>query len=227
MSDGPVSNELSIWRRPARGGRGPAPSFDRDRLAAAGVGLADADGLPAVTMRAVADALGSKPASLYRYVRTRDEVLELMVDRVNGEIPLDGRRRGWREGLLSLARGSRACYLRHPWLLGALATPMPMGPNTVDYLEYALTLLDGLPQPPARRLEAIAMMNAVTAALVRNELAPQAHSRLLDGLPDQPLPGSGDHPSLTAALRDASTADDTPEQVFDRIVGDVIVGLLG
>lgn len=49
----------SIWLRPERAGRGPTPTFDRDRIAAAGIALADADGLPAVTMRAVAVALGA------------------------------------------------------------------------------------------------------------------------------------------------------------------------
>lgn len=227
LSNEPIGSELNIWRRPTRGGRGPTPSFDRDRLAAAGVELADARGLAAVTMRAVAGALGSKPASLYRYVRTRDEVLELMVDRVNGEILLDGGERGWREGLLAVARGSRDCYLRHPWLLEALAAPMPMGPSAIAYLEHVLTLLEGLPQPPGRRLEAIAVMNAVTAALVRSELMPQAQRRMLDDLPDQLLPSADNHPSLTAALLDANGGADTPEKAFDRIVGNVIAGLLG
>lgn len=118
----------SIWLRPERAGRGPAPAFDRDRIAAAGIALADADGLTAVTMRAVALALGAGPASLYRYVATRDELLELMIDQVNGEISYAALGSGhWLDDLLALARQSRGVYLAHPWLLDATATRTPWG----------------------------------------------------------------------------------------------------
>src|SRR4051812_8760394 len=97
----------SIWLRPQRSGRGPAPTFDRDRLALAGVALADEHGLAAVTMRAVAQSLGSAPASLYRYVTTRDELLELMIDQVDQEISYAALGSGrWIDDLLALARQS-------------------------------------------------------------------------------------------------------------------------
>ncbi|SDS08120.1 TetR/AcrR family transcriptional regulator [Microlunatus soli] len=221
-----TNGSASIWRRPARGGRGPTPSFDRDRLAAAGVALADERGLAAVTMRAVAEALGSKPASLYRYIRTRDELIELMVDRVNGEIlrPADGD--GWRTELLALARSGRDCYRRHPWLLDATASAHPMGPRTLDYLEDALSVLRDVPLPPGRKLEAIAVLNALTAALVRNEL--NSHQRSLPIGESELAPGPDSHPMLTAALAAGTEAEQDDEaEVFDRIVAGVISGLLG
>ncbi len=75
----------SIWTRPERAARGPAPEHSRAEIAAAGVALADRRGLAAVTMRSVAAAIGAAPASLYRYVATRDELVELMADQVYGE----------------------------------------------------------------------------------------------------------------------------------------------
>lgn len=66
----------TIWLRPERSGRGPAPEYSRAQIARAGVELADADGLTSVTMRSVAAAVGAGPASLYRYVATRDELVE-------------------------------------------------------------------------------------------------------------------------------------------------------
>src|ERR1700735_1998100 len=75
----------SIWLRPERSARGPVPEHSRAEIARAAVTLADEGGLTAVTMRSVAAAIGTGPASLYRYVTTRDEILELMADEAAGE----------------------------------------------------------------------------------------------------------------------------------------------
>jgi AcrR family transcriptional regulator len=75
----------SIWLRPERSARGPVPEHSRAEIARAAVALADRGGLAAVTMRSVAAAIGTGPASLYRYVDTRDDILELMADEVVGE----------------------------------------------------------------------------------------------------------------------------------------------
>src|SRR5215470_1669238 len=79
------SHGPSIWTRPERSARGPSPEHSRAEIASAGVTLADASGLGAVTMRSAAAAIGTAPASLYRYVATRDELVELMADQVYGE----------------------------------------------------------------------------------------------------------------------------------------------
>ena len=83
----------SIWTRPERSARGPSPEHSRAEIASAGITLADASGLGAVTMRSVAAAIGTAPASLYRYVATRDELVELMADQVYGEYCYD--EAGW------------------------------------------------------------------------------------------------------------------------------------
>ena len=74
-----------IWARPERAAKGPAPSRSRAQIAAAAVQLADDEGLEAVSMRKVAAALGIGAASLYRYIESKDELYELMVDHVEGE----------------------------------------------------------------------------------------------------------------------------------------------
>src|SRR6201986_168632 len=80
-----MNNAPSIWLRPERSARGPVPEHSRAEIAQAAVALADEGGLAAVTMRSVAAAIGTGPASLYRYVATRDEILELMIDEAGGE----------------------------------------------------------------------------------------------------------------------------------------------
>ena len=107
----------SIWTRPERSARGPSPCRSRAELASAGIRLADARGLGAVTMRSAAAAIGTAPASLYRYVATRDELVELMADQVYGEFSYQPPSGQPVADLLGIARQARAVYHRHPWLL--------------------------------------------------------------------------------------------------------------
>ena len=64
--------------------RGPRPRISLADIVAAGVAIADADGLAALSMRKVASRLGVGPMSLYTYVPGRSELVELMIDHVYG-----------------------------------------------------------------------------------------------------------------------------------------------
>ncbi|HSA52066.1 MAG TPA: TetR/AcrR family transcriptional regulator [Yinghuangia sp.] len=227
------STPTSVWLRPERSGRGPAPTFDRDRLAAAGITVADAGGLAAVTMRAVADELGTAPASLYRYVATRDDLVELMADRVAGEIayrPTTGRPL---DDVLHLAHESRRAYLRHPWLLDVAAPRTPLGPRAVDYLDRVLAAFADHPADARTKLEAVGVMNAVVASLTRAELDRRQEGRTIPQ--DQRaqhaylthVVAEGRHPHLAAALTAGKAPDDeAPDSMFTRIVSRVVRGLL-
>src|SRR5688572_23857394 len=132
----------SIWLRPERTGRGPVPEHARARISAAAVALADAHGLGAVSMRRLASVLGTGPASLYRYVDSRDEPLDLMADAGAGGLDLSRPPSGdWRAGLVALAHGLRDAYRRHPWLLDLVRGRVGIGARAVDQLEYALAAL--------------------------------------------------------------------------------------
>jgi AcrR family transcriptional regulator len=137
----------SVWTRPERAPRGPVPEHSRAKIAAAGILIADADGLGAVTMRSVAAAVGTGPASLYRYVVNRGELVELMADQARGELDYTTAAGGPPAArLLAIAREGRALYLRHPWLLDVQAAPVP-GPNAVMFIEHTLAALDGTDRP--------------------------------------------------------------------------------
>src|SRR6476469_4341576 len=85
-----------LWRGLDPATRGPKAKLTLDQLAAAGVGVADSQGLDAVSIRRVAAELGVGPMSLYTYVPSKVELLELMIDRVFGEITLAADDLDWR-----------------------------------------------------------------------------------------------------------------------------------
>ncbi|RJL31951.1 TetR/AcrR family transcriptional regulator [Bailinhaonella thermotolerans] len=113
-----------LWRRLERGARAPRVQLTHAQIAEAAIEMADAEGLDAVSMRKLADRLGVATMSLYRYVRSKDELLELMVDAAYEQVEIpEGA--DWRETLRARAWATRATYLRHPWLvrLGEPLTP--------------------------------------------------------------------------------------------------------
>ena len=212
-----------------RARRGRAPARSRHEIAGAAIALADRDGLPAVTMRALAGALGTGAASLYRYVSTRAELLELMVEEVNGEFELgDPDREPWMDQIIDLAHQSRAIYRRHPWMVDALDATPALGPNGCAYLEYALAVLAPTGADGRTKLEAIAVFSGLVRLLCKQELdqpsadrVPSAGQAALTAhLTD--VASTGSYPHLAAALSNGSPIDDQ----FDRVLRRVITGLL-
>src|SRR6516162_2662775 len=75
------------WGVRDRPHKGPRPGLSLERIVAAAVRLADAEGLAAVSMSRVAAELGAAPMSLYRHVTAKDELLTLMLDAAYGPYP--------------------------------------------------------------------------------------------------------------------------------------------
>jgi len=228
----------SIWTRPERSARGPAPEHSRAEIASAGVTLADARGLAVVTMRSVAAAIGTAPASLYRYVATRDELVELMADQVYGEVAHDQPGPGGPvAGLLRLAHQGRAMYLRHPWLLDVPATGTLPGPNAVAFVEHALVALAEADLTGPARLETIGLFSGAVRLFAQHEIDQRRAGQdtaqwqgSLAGYLGQ-IAADGRHPHLAAALADpalgpAAGPSDPQEPLFDRAIARILTGLL-
>jgi AcrR family transcriptional regulator len=231
----PSDRGQSIWTRPERSARGPSPEHSRAKIASAGITLADASGLGAVTMRSVAAAIGTAPASLYRYVATRDEVVELMADQVYGEYSYDEPRSGHPvTDLLRLAHQGRAIYHRHPWLLDIRAAGNLPGPNAIAFVEHALAALAGSDLTGPARLETVGLLSGAVRLFAQTEIEQQRAGR--DTAQWQgslagyllPIAAAGQHPHLAAALADQPAPDDRGqrEPLFERAMTRVLTGLL-
>ena len=134
------------WGVRGRPHKGPKPGLSLERIVAAAVRLADAEGLAAVSMSRVAAELGAAPMSLYRHVTAKDELLTLMLDAAYGPYPAQpppdaGPETGWRAGLSRWAWAMRAAIHRHPWVLLIPIRGLPTLPNEVTWFEEGLRCL--------------------------------------------------------------------------------------
>jgi len=170
-ADGP--QPAIVWMRPVREPRGQHPPLTRDKIAAAAIAIADAEGIDALSMRKVAAELGCGTMSLYRHVRNKDELLDVMIDAGIGESAgLPATPSGnWREDLRRSAHGLRAAILRHPWVVRVIGRRPALGPNMLAITEATLSAVDGLGLSIDQMLWTIGAVNAFVVGFVVNELA--------------------------------------------------------
>jgi AcrR family transcriptional regulator len=198
------------WGLQEAPGRGPRPGLTVDRIVAAGVALAGAEGLAAVSMGRVAAQLGASTMALYRHVTGKEELLRLMVDAAYGEPPpLEGAGEGWRAGMGHWARASRSILYRHPWILGVPISGPPILPREVAWMEQGLATMRRTGLTEGEKLSVILLVSG----FVRNEATLMAglmdaqraghappelmtdYGRILAGVVDAER-----HPAISAAL---------------------------
>ena len=142
----PARSIALLWRDPAAvPRRGPARAWDLDAVIDAAIGLADGGGLAAVTIRAVARAVGAAPMSLYTYVPGKAELLDLMLDAAYAAmLRADTSARGWRERVRAVAEENRVMFADHPWAARVGTGRPPLGPGSIGKYEHELAAFDGL-----------------------------------------------------------------------------------
>jgi AcrR family transcriptional regulator len=144
-SGDPARSLALLWRTQDGTGRRSRSGLSVDRIVAAAIEIADAEGLGALSMRRVAERLGVGTMSLYTHVPGKAELIDVMLDTVYGEIPVtDDEPGGWRAKLERVARHNWELYHRHPWLLQVVTSRPPLGPNAIAKYEYELRAVDGI-----------------------------------------------------------------------------------
>ncbi len=145
MSKTPEPSEppiLVLWERPEPSTR-PVPSpLSRDLIVSAAIAIADSEGLQAVSLRKVGTALDTGAMRLYGYIATKEELLDLMVDAIYGEMVTDEPiSNDWRQVLKSMAHGMREISKKHHWFVELSAGRPHFGPNALDYREVSFGAL--------------------------------------------------------------------------------------
>lgn len=122
----------------------PPARLSRDKILATAVRLADRDGLEAVTMRRLGQALGVEAMSLYKHVANKDAILDGLLERVLAEVELPRPGSDWEAELRRAARSMHDALARHPWACGLVMAPAS-SPNALEarirYIEALLRTL--------------------------------------------------------------------------------------
>ncbi len=105
----------------------------RDRVLQQAVAIADADGLAALTIRALASSLDVKPMAIYHHVANKEEILDGIVDIVFSEIELPAPDDDWQAGMRRRARSARTVMGRHTWAIALMETRTSPGPATLRH----------------------------------------------------------------------------------------------
>ncbi|MFG3505671.1 TetR/AcrR family transcriptional regulator [Streptomyces sp. NPDC047821] len=189
-------------------GRPSQPLLSRESIARTALELLEELGPQALTMRALAQRLGVRGASLYHHVASKDDLLDAALERINEEIdlaPLDDPR--WREGIAAYARGYRRVYLRHPHMIALVARRRVEADKALRGYDRLIAALVRIGCTPARAAEVAAALDYLVLGSAL-ETFTAGFTRAPDGYrPAYPslagaLEGAGADPSGLAGLDD-------------------------
>ncbi|MFD6755137.1 MULTISPECIES: TetR/AcrR family transcriptional regulator [Micromonospora] len=170
-------NIALAWGLRDRSSRGPKRSLSLEQVVATGIQVAQAEGLPAVSMSRVASELGVSTMSLYRYVPTKHDLLDLMVDTAFGPPPPPrAPDEGWRPALARWGEGNLVALRRQPWMRHVAISGPPINPNQVRWFEYGLIALRGTGLRATERISTIMLVSgyARSWAMISLDLAEAA-----------------------------------------------------
>lgn len=172
----------TLWALAPPTTRGPRPRVTVDDLTAAAVALADGAGLPGLTLSAVAGELGLTTTALYRYVESKEALVELVADVAVGE-PVDLGDGAWQEQVHAWSAALLGRHLAHPWLTEVTPTGMPSTPRRLAWVDQLLHVLDrGDVRHPMQTALLLDGVTRALAPLARAAAAPPPPSWLLDAV---------------------------------------------
>ncbi|MFC4555292.1 TetR/AcrR family transcriptional regulator [Georgenia faecalis] len=165
-----------LWRTEARPSRA---GLTVDAIVAAGLAVATESGLEKLTMRRIAAELGVGTMSLYTHVPGRAELIDLLVDHVNGTVhagepPLPDD--DWRAALTAIAERNLRLYTTHPWLIDVDVSRPPLGPGTTAKYDAELAPLVGIGLDDVDVDRTLALVLDLARSAARTELAGRARA---------------------------------------------------
>jgi AcrR family transcriptional regulator len=183
-----------------------AQPLSRDKIAAAAIAVADAEGFASVSMRRIADDLGVGTMSLYYYVKTKADLIGAMDDAIMAEVLVPSLPTNWRAALVAIATRTRDAFMRHPWALHSMLSVAP-GVNAMRHFEQCLEALAETALSTEEKLTLLATVDdfvfgyalreaatqkKIDVDFARSQLATGQYPRLAEVFRDGPVPVGSD-----------------------------------
>lgn len=175
-----VAEQLAevLWEPEPSGARGPRPALSRAIVIEAAIAIADSEGLPATSLRAIAEQLGVSITGLYRYVPGKIELIALMVEHARREVVVvDHPSRTGRGRLEDRAMAEWDLYHRHSWLLDVPMGSVPAGPSTVGHFDAGLAAALEAGLTSARAVSVVTAIDHLVMGAARDSLDKLAFAR--------------------------------------------------
>ncbi|RSM75821.1 TetR/AcrR family transcriptional regulator [Kibdelosporangium aridum] len=154
-----------LWGQKEPPSRGPKPALSVERIARVAMGIADSEGMAAVSMQRVAGELEFTKMALYRYVSGKSDLIAVMIELAVGDPPdLHEVPGGWRGKLEEFVRQLAVVWQQHPWLPWTTLGDRPMGPRELGWIEAAVSAVADTGLTGGEQLDAVFIL----FGLIRN-----------------------------------------------------------
>lgn len=201
-----------LWGKQPLPSRGPKPAVTLTGIAEAGIRIADAEGLDAVSMQRIAGELPVTKMALYRYVRGKTELVAVMSDLAMGSPP-DRPDLPWREALHTWAIDLYDGFTLHPWLLLSTVGRRLLGPNELAWMEQGVAALTDTGLTGGEQLDSILVITSHVRNIAQQSTTFPGHTT---GLTEQDMQQSlaeiltteaDRFPHLTTAMRTSAGSE--------------------
>lgn len=176
--------------------------LSKDTILTTALRLADEEGIGAVTIRRIADELGLSPMSLYRHIRTKEEIIDGLGDlawKILGTEP--GAGLDWDEQLREMFMHMHRALLEHPGLVDILMLKATTGMHVYAAIERMMGVLTRAGFSPDDALLAIASLESYTLGFTVQQRVRAGRDPTQDHPPLFELPAD-EFPNLSRAPRE-------------------------
>ncbi|MFD7160803.1 TetR/AcrR family transcriptional regulator C-terminal domain-containing protein [Kribbella sp. NPDC059898] len=205
----------TIWTRERKAS--PArETLSREQIVAAAMQVLDAEGVTGLSIRKLAAKLGAGATSLYWHVPTKDDLIDLLIDEVWGEIDVpEPELAGWRSGALLFGHSLRSAVLRHPWLPEVMYTRPSIGPKAMRLGARGVVLF-GAAGFSEKEVDlalgsvmsyALGTASAEVATREMHRRSGQSEQEWVADLLEQAQLAAGDYPEMQASVRRRTGSD--------------------
>jgi len=171
----------ALWFNPPDEGPGGRRALTRERVVAEALAMIAADGAQSLSMRALAARLGVVPGALYRHVRGKEQLYDLVLDDVLAEVDCQpDHSLDWAGQVTALAQRLRAVLENHPGIAALLKTRDPLSPRSLALAEAFLTPLHAAGLPERQAALAFRLIYDYTLGFALSDRTSASEQRLQD-----------------------------------------------